>query len=74
MVSKAKWFLVKKPEIIATSTNQIVPLKFLVGTKVLYYQYIHQTPLSFWKVQGGTKLKDNTTCTILIAMVHVSNL
>ena len=27
MMSKAKWFAVKKPEIIATSANQIVPAR-----------------------------------------------
>ena len=34
MMSKAKWFVVRKPgtgEIIATPANQILPLKFLGG-------------------------------------------
>ena len=57
--SKAKWFGVRKPstgEIIATSANQIVPLKFRRPTKMLYY--IHQTPLSFSVLKGdlGTRL------------------
>ena len=52
MMSRAKWFVVRKPntgEIIATSANQIVPPKFLGGTKMLYY--IHQTS---WSVEGGS--------------------
>ena len=55
MMSKAKWFAVRKPstgEIIATSANQIVPLKFHGPTKILYY--IHQTPLSSSSVEGGS--------------------
>ena len=59
-MSKAKWFVVRKPstgEIIATSANQILPQKFLGGTKMLYY--IHQTPLSSWSVEGGSG--DETT-------------
>ena len=54
-MSKAKWFAVRKPstgEIIAKSANQIVPPKFCGGTKILYY--IHQTPLSSWRVDGGS--------------------
>ena len=54
-MSKAKWFAVRKPstgEIIAKSANQIVPPKFRGGTKILYY--IHQTPLSSWRVEGGS--------------------
>ena len=39
-------------EIIATSANQIVPPKFRGPTKMLYY--IHQTPLSFCSVEGGS--------------------
>ena len=55
MMSKAKWFAVRKPStggIIATSANQIVPPKFRGPTKMLYY--IHQTPLSFCSVEGGS--------------------
>ena len=44
-------------EIIAKSANQIVPPKFRGGTKMLYY--IHQTPLSSWRVEGGSG--DETT-------------
>ena len=50
-MSKAKWFEVRKPStggIIATSANQIVPLKF--GT----YKNVHQTPLSSCSVEGGS--------------------
>ena len=53
-MSKAKWFVVRKPstgEIIATSANQIVPPKFLGGTKMLYY--IHQPPLPLGVLMGG---------------------
>ena len=60
MMSKAKWFAVRKPstgEIIATSANQIVPPKFRGPTKMLYY--IHQTPLSSCSVEGGSG--DKTT-------------
>ena len=39
-------------EIIAKSANQILPPKFREGTKILYY--IHQTPLSSWRVEGGS--------------------
>ena len=39
-------------EIIATSANQIVPLKFRGPTKILYY--IHQTPLSSCSVEVGS--------------------
>ena len=39
-------------EIIAESANQIVPPKFRGGTKMLYY--IHQLPLSSWRVEGGS--------------------
>ena len=56
-MSKAKWFVVRNPstsEIVATSANQIVSLKFHRGTK-LYY--IHQTPPFLWRVEGlGTRL------------------
>ena len=54
-MSKAKWFAVRKPstgEIIAKSANQIVPPKFRGGTKILHY--IHQTPLSSWRVEVGS--------------------
>ena len=59
MMSKSKWFVVRKPstgEMIATSANQIVPLKFCGGTKMLYY--IHQTPFSLGVLKGvlGTRL------------------
>ena len=60
-MSKAKWFEVRKPstgEIIAKSANQIVPPKFHGGTKILYY--IHQTPFSSWRVEGGSG--DETRC------------
>ena len=53
-MSKAKWFVVRKPstgEIIATSANQIVPPKFLGATKMLYY--IHQPPLPLGVLMGG---------------------
>ena len=56
MMSKAKWFVVRKPEIIATTANQIVPLKFRGPTKMLYY--IHQTPLSSCSVEGGVWGRD----------------
>ena len=45
--------LSRKPstgEIIATSANQILPAKFLGGTKMLYY--IHQTLVFSWSVDG----------------------
>ena len=54
-MSKAKWFAVRNPstgEIIAASANQIVPPKFCGPTKMLYY--IHQTPLSYCSVEGGS--------------------
>ena len=54
MMSKAKWFVVRKPstgEIIATSANQIVPPKFGGPTKMLYY--IHQTPFPLAALKGG---------------------
>ena len=54
MMSKAKWFAVRKPSIggiIATSANQIVPPKFRGPTKMLYY--IHQTPFPFAVLKGG---------------------
>ena len=60
MMSKAKWFAVRKPstgEIIATSANQIVPTKFRGPTKMLYY--IHQTPLVSCSVEGRSG--DETT-------------
>ena len=53
MMSIAKCFVVRKPsagEIIATSANQNVLLKFLRGTKMYY---IHQTPLSSWRVESS---------------------
>ena len=40
------------------SANQIVLPKFLRGTKMLYY--IHQTPLSSWRVEEGSG--DETNC------------
>ena len=58
MMSKAKWFVVRKPstgEIIATSANQIVPLKFLGLTKMLYY--IHQTPFPLVVLKGGLGMR-----------------
>ena len=61
---ETKWFAVRKPstgEIIATSANQIVLPKYLGGTKMLYY--IHQTPLSFWSVEGGGS-RDKTSDTV----------
>ena len=54
-MSKAKWFVVRKPSTggtIAISANQIVPLKFHGGTKMLCY--IHQTSLSSCSVEGGS--------------------
>ena len=60
-MSKAKWYVVGKPstgEIIATSVNQIVPLKFHGSTKMLYY--IHQTHLSSWRVEGGSGYETRT--------------
>ena len=57
MVSKAKWFVVRKP-----STGEInyyisqsdcaaeIPRRYMY--KMLYY--IHQTPLSSWIVEGGS--------------------
>ena len=44
VMSKAKWFAVRKPstgEIIATSANLIVPPKFRGPTKMLYYIKLH---------------------------------
>ena len=41
-MSNTKYFAVRKPslgEIIATSANQIVRLKFYGGIKLLYYIY-----------------------------------
>ena len=67
-MSKAKWFAVRKPstgEIIATSANQIVPLKFRGPTKMLYY--IHQTLLSSCSVEGGSGDETSVTCTPLCA-------
>ena len=61
MMSKAKWFVVRKPStcgIIATSANQIVPPKFHGPTKMLYY--IHQTPLSSCSVEGGSGNETST--------------
>ena len=68
MISKAKWFAVRKPStggIIATSANQIVPPKFRGPTKMLYY--IHQTPFPFAVLKGGlgTRLSWSLTCTDL---------
>ena len=51
-MSKAKWLVVRKSgtgEIIATSTNQIVPPKMLYN--------IHQTSLSSWSVEGGLETR-----------------
>ena len=44
--------------VIATSGNQIVLPKFLESTKILYY--IHQIPLSSWRVEGGSGDKTTT--------------
>ena len=57
MMSKAEWFAVRKPNtggIIATSANQIVPLKFRRPTKMYY---IHQTSLSFSVLKGGLGMR-----------------
>ena len=65
MMSKAKWFAVRKPstgEIIATSANQIVPLKFCGPTKMLYY--IHQTPVPLAVLKGG--LGTRLSCKVFI--------
>ena len=65
MMSKAKWFVVRKPskdEIIATSANQIVPLKFHGPTK-----FCHQTPLSSSSVEWGSG--DETMITVATALV-----
>ena len=54
MLSKAKWFAVRKPstlEVIATTANQIVTPKFQGPTKMYY---IHQTPLSSCSIEGGS--------------------
>ena len=54
MMSKAKWFMVRKPstgEIIATSANQIVLPKILRGTKM--WHYIHQTHFPLGGLKGG---------------------
>ena len=60
MMSNDKWLVVRKPstgEIITTSANQIVQLKFHGPPKMLYY--IHQTPLSSCSVEWGSG--DETT-------------
>ena len=57
VMSKAKRFAVRKPKIIATSVNQIVPPNFRRTYKMLYY--IHQTILSSCTVEGGSG--DETT-------------
>ena len=65
MMSKAKWFAVRKcstGEIIATSANQIVPLKFRGPTKMLYYIAIFTRPpfpLVMLKGGLGTRLVVN---------------
>ena len=43
-------------EIIATSANQIVPLKFWQR-----YKNIHQTPLSSWSIEGRSRYETMTT-------------
>ena len=59
MMSKAKWFAVRKPstgEIIGTSANQIVPPEISGGpTKILYY--IHQTPFPLAVLKGSLGLR-----------------
>ena len=51
-------------EIMATSANQIVPPKFLGGTKMLYY--VHQTPLFSWRVEERSGEE-----TRLVLIVHL---
>ena len=57
-MSKAKWFVVRKPSTgeIITSASHIVPPKFHGPTKMLYY--IHETPfpLAMLKWGLGTRL------------------
>ena len=50
-MSKAKWF-VGKPSTGEIIAHQIMLPEFLRGTKMLYY--IHQTPLSTWRGEGGS--------------------
>ena len=69
MISKAKWFAVRKPnigEIIAISANQFVPSKFRGPTKMLYY--IHQTPFPLAVLKGdlGTRLLSVLSLTTLV--------
>ena len=52
-MSKAKWFALRKPKIIATSANQIVPPKFYGPTKMLYYI---RPPFAVLKGDLGTRL------------------
>ena len=57
MMSKAKWFAVRKPStggIIATSANQIVPPKFRGPTKMLFTR--PPFPLAVLKGGLGTRL------------------
>ena len=71
MMSKAKWFAIRKPStgwIIATSANQIVPSKFRRPTKMLYY--IHQTPLSSCSVEGGS---GDETSSAVACSIHVDD-
>ena len=59
MMSKAKWFAVRKPstgEIIATSANQIVPPKSAGPTTMLYYITRPPFPLAVLKGGLGTRL------------------
>ena len=56
VMSKAKWLVARKPmhntyKILAKLANQIMPLKFLGGTKMYY---ICQTPLS--SLELGSRL------------------
>ena len=56
MMSKAKWFEVRKPStcgIITTSANQIVPPKFQ-RTYINVVLYSPDPPLSFCSVEGGS--------------------
>ena len=53
------WFVVRRlstGEIIATSANQIVPLKFLVG----YENVVLYSPHP-WRVEGGSGFETTTT-------------
>ena len=51
-------------EIIGTSANQIVQLKFLGGTKMYY---IHQTPLPLAVLKGGLGMR---LCFAQMTMKH----